>query len=210
MPAVQTDTENCVAHNGSLIPIPGRDIEVQGWYQGGASIIDFTDAAHPVEIGYFDRGPINAQKLIIGGFWCTYWYNGYIYGSEIARGFDIFKLVPTDLLTQNEIDAANLVHFDELNVQSQPHITWPASFVVARAYLDQLARTKALSDDQISALNGAMTSFDGAAAADLRAASDKLTAMAGDLEKAAATAKPIDAARLKACAATIKGRVGQR
>jgi hypothetical protein len=210
MPAVQTDTENCVAHNGSLVPIPGRDIKVQAWYQGGASIIDFTDAAHPIEIGYFDRGPLSATQLITGGFWCTYWYNGYIYGSEIARGFDIFKLVPSDLLTQNEIDAANLVHFDELNVQSQPRITWPASFVVARAYLDQLTRTKALPDDQISALNAAMTSFDGAAAADRRAASDKLTTMAADLEKAATTAKPVDAARLKACASTIKGRLAQK
>ena len=118
--------------------------------------------------------------------------------------------MPSDLLTQNEIDAANLVHFDELNVQSQPRITWPASFVVARAYLDQLTRTKALPDDQISALNAAMTSFDGAAAADCRAASDKLTTMAADLEKAATTAKPVDAARLKACASTIKGRLAQK
>ncbi len=144
MPAAQTETENCVAHNGSLIPIPGRDIEVQAWYQGGISVIDFTDAAHPYEIGYFDRGPIDAKTLVLGGDWSAYWYNGYIYGSEIARGLDVFKLVPSKFLTQNEIDAANLVQFSELNVQSQQNITWPSQLIVARAYLDQLGRSQGL------------------------------------------------------------------
>ena len=109
MPAAQSDTENCVAHNGSLVPVPGRDIEVQAWYQGGVSVMDFTDTAHPFEIAYFDRGPIDAKQLVLGGEWSAYWYNGYIYGSEIARGLDVFKLVPSKFLTQNEIDAAKLV-----------------------------------------------------------------------------------------------------
>ncbi len=144
MPASQTEFENCVAHNGSLVPIPGRDILVQAWYQGGVSLVDFTDTAHPIEIAYFDRGPVDGAKRAMGGQWSSYWYNGYIYGSEIARGVDVFKLVPNKFITQNEIDAANQVHFDELNVQNQPKITWPSNFVVARAYLDQLARSSAL------------------------------------------------------------------
>ncbi|MDH4065232.1 MAG: DUF305 domain-containing protein, partial [Acidobacteriota bacterium] len=92
MPAPQTEQENCVAHNGSLVPVPGRDIMVQAWYQGGVSVFDFTDSAKPVEIAFFDRGPLDAKKLITGGYWSTYWYNGYIYGTEIARGIDVFRL----------------------------------------------------------------------------------------------------------------------
>ena len=119
MPAAQTGSENCVAHNGSLVPVPGRDIEVQAWYQGGISVVDFTDAARPVEIGYFDRGPIFPNMLTLGGHWSAYWYNGRIYASEIARGVDIFELTPTKDLTQNEIDAAKTVRVSELNVQNQ-------------------------------------------------------------------------------------------
>ena len=152
MPAAQTETENCVAHNGSLVPVPGRDIEVQAWYQGGISVVDFTDAAHPQEIAYFDRGPIDDKNLVLGGDWSAYWYNGYIYGSEIVRGIDVFKLAPTKYLSPNEIAAANLVHFDELNVQNQPRLTWPKNLVVARAYLDQLERTQALPTKQIAEL----------------------------------------------------------
>ncbi len=152
MPAAQSDTENCVAHNGSLVPIPGRDIEVQAWYQGGISIMDFTDAAHPFEIAYFDRGPVNDKTLILGGDWSAYWYNGFIYGSEIARGIDVFKLTPSKFLTQNEIDAANSVHFNELNVQHQTRLDWPAKLVVAKAYVDQLERSNVLSADRLSAV----------------------------------------------------------
>ena len=122
LPAAQGDTENCVAHNGSLIPVPGRDIEVQAWYQGGISVMDFTDADHPVEIAYFDRGPIDPRMLMMGGHWSSYWYNGHIYASEIARGLDIFELSPTEFLTQNEIDAAKTVRVAELNVQNQQKI----------------------------------------------------------------------------------------
>ena len=127
MPAAQTETENCVAHNGSLIPVPGRDIMVQAWYQGGVSVFDFTDSAKPVEIAFFDRGPIDAKQLITGGYWSTYWYNGHIYGSEIARGIDVFRLTPSEHLSQNEIDAAMLVRSEEFNAQQQTRIVWPPS-----------------------------------------------------------------------------------
>ena len=145
LPAVQTEQENCVAHNGSLIPVPGRDIFVQAWYQGGISIIDFTDAAHPKEIGYFDRGPLAADKLYNGGQWSSYWYNGHVFGSEIARGLDILELTPTANLSQNEIDAAKLVQLDHFNAQLQPKLVWPADFAVARAYVDQLARGQGIA-----------------------------------------------------------------
>jgi hypothetical protein len=158
MPAAQSDTENCVAHNGSLVPVPGRDIEVQAWYQGGISVVDFTDAAHPFEIAYFDRGPIDPKVLVLGGDWSAYWYNGYIYGSEIARGLDVFELTPTKFLTQNEIDAAKTVRVNELNVQNQQKIEWPAKLVVAKAYMDQLSRSQALPADRIAALQKAIQS----------------------------------------------------
>ncbi len=158
LPAAQGDTENCVAHNGSLIPVPGRDIEVQSWYQGGISVVDFTDTDHPVEIAYFDRGPIDPRMLILGGHWSAYWYNGHIYASEIARGLDVFELSPSQFLTQNEIDAAKTVRVAELNVQNQQRIEWPARLVVAKAYLDQLERSQALPADQIAAVRNAIQS----------------------------------------------------
>src|SRR6059036_815933 len=156
MPAPQTQFENCVAHNGSLIPIPGRDIMVQGWYQGGISVFDWTDPAHPKEIAFFDRGPVHSTKLASGGSWSAYWYNGYIYSSEIARGLDIFELKAGPLVSQNEIDAAKLVHLDFFNTQDQPKLVWPASFAVARAYLDQLARSNGLAAPRVAALRRAL------------------------------------------------------
>jgi hypothetical protein len=203
MPAPQTEFENCVAHNGSLVPIPGRDILVQAWYQGGVSLVDFTDAAHPVEIAYFDRGPVDGAKRAMGGQWSTYWYNGYIYGSEIARGVDVFKLVPNKFITQNEIDAANQVHFDELNVQNQPKITWPANFVVARAYLDQLTRSSALAPERIATLNSAIAKVETSPSDSKEVA--QLKAMADSLDRDAAKAKtPADAERMRALAAIIQ------
>ena len=157
LPAPQTKNENCVAHNGTLIPVPGRDIMAQGWYQGGVSVFDWTDAARPVEIAYFDRGPMDSTKLVGAGSWSAYWYNGYIISSEIARGLDIFELTASPLLSQNEIDAAKLVKFDYLNAQDQQKLVWPASFVVARAYLDQLARSGGLSSARINATRDALT-----------------------------------------------------
>jgi len=144
LPAPQTELENCVAHNGSLVPVPGRDIKVQAWYQGGVSVFDFTDSSNPFEIAFFDRGPLSEDELFTGGYWSTYWYNGYIYGSEISRGFDVLELQPSEFLSQNELDAAKLVQFDEFNPQHQPRMHWPAAFVVARAYFDQLVRHNGL------------------------------------------------------------------
>ncbi len=142
MPAAQTPQENCVAHNGSLIPIPGRDVMVQAWYQGGISVFDWTDAANPVEIAFHDRGPVNAAAMESGGSWSVYWYNGVIVSSEIARGLDIFELTPSTYLSQNEIDAARSVRLDHFNAQGQQRFVWPATFALARAYLDQLERSR--------------------------------------------------------------------
>jgi hypothetical protein len=203
LPAAQSDTENCVAHNGSLVPVPGRDIEVQAWYQGGISVMDFTDASHPFEIAYFDRGPIDPKTLILGGDWSAYWYNGNIYGSEIARGLDVFELTPTKFLTHNEIDAAKAVRVSELNVQDQQKIDWPAQLVVGKAYVDQLERSQALPADRITALR---TAIDAAVSSHM-STSDlaKLKHMAPALDKSAATAKsPSDSKRLQALADILK------
>ncbi|MBV8631311.1 MAG: hypothetical protein JOZ83_10330 [Silvibacterium sp.] len=206
MPAAQGDTENCVAHNGSLIPVPGRDIEVQAWYQGGISVMDFTDPSHPYEIAYFDRGAIDPKVLILGGYWSAYWYNGYIYGSEIARGLDVFKLGPTKNLTQNEIDAANVVQFKELNVQNQPKITWPNQLVVAKAYIDQLQRSQGLSAKQISGLSKAIAHAEKSHLA--KKDVTKLSAMAASVESASSSAKtPADANRLHALAQILQAPV---
>jgi hypothetical protein len=203
LPAAQGDSENCVAHNGSLIPVPGRDIEVQAWYQGGISIVDFTDPAQPMEIAYFDRGPIDPNVLVLGGDWSAYWYNGYIYGSEIARGLDVFELTPSKFLTQNEIDAAKTIQVSELNVQNQQKIEWPAQLVVAKAYLDQLSRSQGLPADRIAALQKAIQSAETSHMSKSKVA--KLKSMAPSLEKAADTAKiPADSARLHALAEILK------
>ena len=203
MPAAQPDTSNCVAHNGSLVPVPGRDIEVQAWYQGGVSVMDFTDPEHPQEIAYFDRGTIDPTMLVLGGEWSAYWYNGYIYGSEIARGLDVFELTPTKSLTQNEIDAAKTVRVSELNVQNQQKIEWPAKLVVAKAYLDQLSRSQALPAERISALQQAIQSAESSHLSKSKVA--KLKQMAPDLEKSAAAAQnTADASRLHALAAILQ------
>jgi hypothetical protein len=197
MPAAQGETENCVAHNGSLVPVPGRDIEVQAWYQGGISVMDFTDAAHPFEIAYFDRGPIDPKMLVLGGDWSAYWYNGYIYGSEIARGLDVFELTPSKFLTQNEIDAAKTVRLAQENVQNQQRIEWPAKLIVAKAYLDQLSRSQALPSDRIEALQKAIDTAESShlGKSDLA----KLKKMAKPLKKDAGAAKnQADSKRLRA------------
>jgi hypothetical protein len=194
MPAPQTDVENCVAHNGSIIPVPGRDIMVQGWYQGGISIFDFTDSTKPVEIAFFDRGPLDATRLITGGHWSAYWYNGHIYGTEIARGVDVLRLKPTEFLSQTEIEAANAVRLPEFNPQQQPHVSFPATVVVARAYLDGLNRSKSIQPARAAALKTALDKQDRA----------QLETLAGELETDAAAATGNDASRLRALAATIK------
>jgi hypothetical protein len=202
LPAPQTEAENCVAHNGSLIPVPGRDIMVQGWYQGGISVLDFTDPANPIEIAYFDRGPI-ADSLVLGGHWSVYWYNGSIYGSEIVRGLDVLKLVPTEHLTQHEIDAANSVRFERFNAQMQPHIEWPTSFVVARAYLDQLIRGEGLSPTRTTAIAAAL---DQAEELDAEARAEALDGLATRLEQDASVAS--DPERVEALAAVVRALRG--
>jgi hypothetical protein len=209
MPAPQTEQENCVAHNGSIIPVPGRDIMAQGWYQGGVSVFDFTDSAHPVEIAFFDRGPLDATRLITGGFWAAYWYNGNIYASEIARGLDIFRLTPSASLSQNEIDAASQIRSTEFNPQHQQRITWPATSVVARAYLDQLARTKGILPARATAVETALDRADklrNGSAKDAPAVAESLGSLSIQLEADAGAARPADASRLRSLAATIKGR----
>jgi hypothetical protein len=151
MPAPQTSFENCVAHNGSLVPIPGREIMVQGWYQGGISVFDWTDVTKPKEIAYFDRGPVDATRLITAGSWSVYWYNGFLVSSEIVRGLDIFELLPSGLISQNELDAAKTVKWEYLNAQEQRKIVWPASFAKPRAFLDQLERANGLAAAKIAA-----------------------------------------------------------
>ncbi len=203
LPAAQGDSENCVAHNGSLIPVPGRDIKVQAWYQGGISIMDFTDASKPFEIAYFDRGPIDPKTLLLGGHWSAYWYNGNIYASEIARGLDIFELTPGKFLTQNEIDAAKSVHVDELNVQNQQKIEWSPKLVVAKAYVDQLERSNALSSDQIANLRQTIQNAESSKLGkkDVK----KLKSLAPSLEKTAGMSKSeSDSKRLLALAEILK------
>ncbi|MCM3903394.1 MAG: hypothetical protein ND866_16960 [Pyrinomonadaceae bacterium] len=203
LPAAQGDSENCVAHNGSLIPVPGRDIKVQAWYQGGISVMDFTDAEHPVEIAYFDRGPIDPKMLLLGGDWSAYWYNGHIYASEIARGLDILELTPTKFLTQNEIDAAEAVRVAELNVQNQERIEWPRTLVVAKAYVDQLERSQALSADQIAAVRKAIQNAESSHMRQKELA--KLKSFAQSLEKGASPTKgAADSTRMQALAEILK------
>lgn len=203
MPAAQGDTENCVAHNGSLVPVPGRDIKVQAWYQGGISVMDFTDANHPVEIAYFDRGPIDPKMLVLAGDWSAYWYNGNIYASEIARGLDIFELTPSKFLTQNEIDAAKSVQFAELNVQNQQRIEWPARLVVAKAFLDQIERSQALPAERITEIRNAIQS---AEASNLsRNDRAKLRGFARSLrESARTTTNVVDSKRMLAAAEILQ------
>ena len=212
MPAAQSDTENCVAHNGSLIPVPGRDIMSQAWYQGGVSVFDFTDSAKPVEIAFFDRGPIDAKQLITGGYWSTYWYNGNIYGSEIARGIDVFSLTPSEQLSQNEIDAAMMVRVEELNTQQQTRVVWPPSAAVARAYVDQLTRSHGIQPERARAVRTALDRADGIRTGKERGAVevlDQLDALAAQLESDAAAAAGRDAVRLRSLAAAIKGRTAK-
>jgi hypothetical protein len=199
LPAVQGELENCVAHNGSLIPVPGRDIMVQAWYQGGLSVFDFTDAAHPVEIAYFDRGPQDPKQLGEGGgYWSVYWYNGYIVGSEITRGLDLLELKPSDKLSKNEIEAAKLVKLEVFNPQAQPKIVWPASFFVSRAYLDQLERNQGLNKDRLSQVKKELKNAEKKKGIEQ---ADALRKLAGELDQDAQGA--VDPARVKLLASSV-------
>jgi hypothetical protein len=179
IPTIQTSAENCVAHNGSLIPIPGRDVMVQAWYQGGISVFDWTDPAHPFEIAYFDRGPVDSTQMRMGGSWSVYWYNGAIVSSEIARGMDVADMVPTQYVSQNEIDAAKTVRWTQLNAQGQPKIEWPPSFALARAFVDQLERNKCLSAGRIAEVRQSLATAERAPGAQR---SQQLGALASQIE----------------------------
>jgi hypothetical protein len=196
LPAPQTAEENCVAHNGSLIPIPGRDVMVQSWYQGGISVFDWTDPKHPREIAFFDRGPVDSTRMASGGYWSSYWYNGVIVGSEISRGLDIFELLPSGFISQNEIEAAKSVHLDYFNTQGQVKLVWPKSYSLAGAYLDQLERSNGLSAARISAIRQQLK--------DAQKGSDPnaLTTLAAQLE--ADASKAGDAAKVRILAGTVR------
>ena len=213
IPSAQSAQENCVSHNGGLLPVPGRDIMVQGWYQGGVDLVDFTDPDHPFEVAYFDRGPVDPPpapgdttasangrgRATIGGSWGAYYWNGYIYSSELARGFDILELQPSDKLSANELAAAKLVRMTEYNPQSQPRITWPAAFPVVRSYLDQLVRDNGLSTARTTAIAKALDAAEKQSGA---ARSAALTRLAKQVDAEVSGAK--DQARVRAMAAAIR------
>ena len=215
IPTAQTAQENCVSHNGGLIPIPGRDIMVQGWYQGGISVMEFTDPDHPKELAYYDRGPIDPPSSAdtataesaeehmprgtIGGSWGAYWWNGYIYSSELDRGFDVLELLPSDEISKNEIEAAKLVRMEEYNPQSQPKIVWPAAFPVVRSYLDQLVRGEGLAAERTTAI---AAELDRAEKESGRARRKALEVLAAQVDKDVKVAK--DPERVRAMSAAIK------
>jgi hypothetical protein len=212
LPAPQSEIENCVAHNGSIIPVPGRDIMVQAWYQGGVSVFDFTEAAKPVEIAFFDRGPVDEKQLITAGYWSTYWYNGFIYGTEIARGIDVFRLLPSEHLTKNEIDAAAEARLQDFNPQHQRRVEWPASAAVARAYVDQLMRTKAMPRSRADAIDDVLDDIDDVRTGRERGAPATLArveALVAQLDADAPKATGRDAERMRALAATLRGRIAR-
>ncbi len=199
MLAAQKNTENCVSHNGGLIPVPGRDIMVQGWYQGGVNVFDFTDPTKPFEIAFFDRGPVNDSTLVMGGSWGAYYWNGYIYSSELSRGLDVLELTPSEHLSQNEIDAAKLVRMEEYNPQAQPHITWPAAFPVVRSYLDQLVRNNGLPAARTTAIATALNNAERARGAARR---NQLNRLAAQLDNDVNGA--VDAERVRALASAVR------
>ena len=203
MPAPQTSEENCVAHNGSLIPIPGRDVMAQAWYQGGISVFDWTDAAHPKEIAFFDRGPVDSTRMANGGSWSVYWYNGVLVSSEISRGLDIFELAPSGFISRNELEAAKTVHLDYLNTQGQPHLVWPPSFALARAYVDQLERSQGLEAGRIAAVREALAGAEKAKGAARR---DALTTLATGLDADASGAG--DGAKVRTLAGAVRELAG--
>jgi hypothetical protein len=199
LPAVQTSLENCVAHNGSLIPIPGRDVMVQAWYQGGISVFDWTDASNPYEIAFHDRGPVSPTEMGNAGSWSVYWYNGAIVSSEMGRGLDVFQLTPSAHVSQNEIDAANTVRLGEFNAQGQPRFVWPPSFALARAYVDQMERSGAVPAARIAALRQELAQAEGASGA---ARTDALTGLAARLDGEAGASR--DAAKVRMLAGAVR------
>ena len=208
LPVPQTETENCVAHNGSIIPVPGRDIMAQAWYQGGVSLMDFTDPENPFEIAFFDRGPLSIESLFTGGYWSVYWYNGRLYGAEISRGIDVFRLTPSEHLTEAEIAAAEMIHLDQFNAQLQPEIEWPAAVPVAQAYLDQMVRAERILDERAEAIQTALDAFESG-----RATAMQLNGLAAQLEADAAAIRSGelggDAERMAKVAEVLRGLAAQ-
>jgi hypothetical protein len=203
LPAPQTSLENCVAHNGSLIPIPGRDVMVQAWYQGGLSVFDWTDVDHPKEIAFYDRGPVDGTRMAMGGSWSAYWYNGVIVSSEIARGLDVYELLPNGLITENELAAAKTVRMPYWNTQDQQKLAWAPSFVLARAYLDQLARTNGLAAETIASTRTTLAAAERQSGAQRKTA---LTELATRLNTATAGAK--DQAKVTTLAKAVSDLAG--
>ncbi|MCP1728357.1 uncharacterized protein (DUF305 family) [Natronospira proteinivora] len=212
LPVPQSEQENCVAHNGSIVPVPGRDLFVQAWYQGGISLVDFTDASNPKEIAFFARGPIDEEELVMGGYWSTYWHQDRIYGTEIARGLDVFRLTPSDYLSENEIQAAKrAAEGSVFNPQKQTRIHWPDEPMVAQAYLDQLARGQDLPEDRITTLRSLLDelSDDGAQAEDNGEAVATLRDMARSLHQKAGDSNTITDKRLRRLSETLSGIADQ-
>ena len=205
LPVPQTDTENCVAHNGSIIPVPGRDIMAQAWYQGGVSLMDFTDPANPFEIAFFDRGPLSIESLFTGGYWSVYWFNGRLYGAEISRGIDVFRLTPSEHLSAAEIAAAESVVINEFNAQLQPKVDWAPTRDVAQAYLDQMTRANRILNDRASEIQGAL---------DSSASSMTLNSLAAEIEadvvQIEAGELGGDAERMAKLAAVLRGMAMQQ
>ncbi len=220
LPSAQSAEENCVSHNGGIIPVPGRDLYVQGWYQGGINVMDFTDADKAIEIAFYDRGSIDPPSPVdvpsaagaaallasggrsrntIGGSWGAYYWNGMIYSSEIDRGLDVYELTPSAQLSANELAAAKLVVFTEYNPQSQPKMTWPPAFVVVRSYLDQLVRGNGLATDRTSAISAALDAAEMKSGAARAAA---LNALALQVDGDGKVAK--DGARVRTMASEIR------
>ena len=199
LPAAQTAEENCVAHNGSMLPIPGRDVMAQSWYQGGVSVFDWTDTKQPMEIAYFDRGPVDSTRMGNGGTWSVYWYNGVLVSSEISRGLDIMELTPNALLSQNELDAAKTVVLDHLNAQGQPKYVWPPSFALARSYADQLERSNGLPAARLTVVRTALATAEKASGA---ARSRALTTLATSLT--ADSTGSSDSAKVTKLAAAVR------
>ena len=204
LPAPQTREENCVAHNGSLIPIPGRDVMAQAWYQGGISVFDWTDPANPKEIAYFDRGPADTT-LKLSGSWSAYWYNGLIVSSEITRGLDIFELTPSAFISQNEIDAAKTVRFDYYNTQGQQQLVWPPSFALARSYVDQLERSNGLASGRISAVRRSLSDAERGSGSKRQSS---LSTLAVELDRDAGGSS--DASKVRALAEAVRSLVVAR
>ena len=204
LPSAQGPDQNCVAHNGMIVPVPGRDLMVQAWYQGGVSIMDFTDPLKPFEIAFFDRGPVEEGKLFVAGSWSAYWMNGRIWSSEMARGFDVLKLVPGEHLSAAEIAAAEAVRSDEINPQTQMRIRWPDHPDVAQAYLDQLMRAPAADAALTAQVQAGINQWRGRAV-DTQGSADLAAALTAAAEKETGAAAK---ARLTALAGIFGRRAG--